>query len=158
MGALALPERTLPTGSAPQSPEERIQYLDGRLSAQIGKVEKYGRYYDSRNTPPAFAQQRFEEAFGAMFTQWKVNFGGLIVDSISERIKVEGFRMTEDPDADRDAWEIWQKNCMDAESNAAHIDSLALSRSYAVVWETGARSQILIEATSMVDALAFVGA
>ncbi|MEO3857476.1 phage portal protein [Acrocarpospora sp. B8E8] len=121
-------------GSPPASPAEWITYLDGRLATNQTQLRRYADYYDSTPLPLAFQQARFQEAFQALFATWRVNFGGLIVDSISERLKIDGFRMTEDPEADADAWEMWQRNGLDADSNAAHIDTLALSASYVVVW------------------------
>ncbi|WP_218125861.1 phage portal protein [Sinosporangium album] len=111
-----------------------MAYLDSKLSGQKGKAKKYADYYDSKNTNLQYAQVRFQEAFGAMFQGWQVNFCGLIIDSISERIRVEGFRMSSDPSADRNAWQIWQRNSMDADGNACHIDALALGSAYATVW------------------------
>lgn len=121
-------------GSPPTTPEEWIAYLDAKLSGQKGTVQKYADYYDSKNTNLEFAQQRFKEAFGDLFLGWQVNFCPLIIDSISERLQVTGFRMTDEPDADKDAWDIWQRNFMDSDSNASHIDALALGTSFATVW------------------------
>lgn len=122
-------------GGPPQSPEDWITYLDSKLSGQRATAQRYANYYDSQNNTLQFAQVRFKEAFGDMFTGWSVNFCPLIVDSISERIRVTGFRMNDDPSADQDAWSIWQENHMDADSNACHIDSLALGSSYVTVWK-----------------------
>jgi hypothetical protein len=122
-------------GGPPKTPEDWISYLDSKLNSQKGVAQRYADYYDSKNTNLQFAQVRFEEAFGELFQGWQVNFCPLIVDSISERIRVTGFRMTEDPDADKDAWRIWQENHMDADSNACHIDTLALGSSYVTVWK-----------------------
>ncbi|MEU1881883.1 phage portal protein [Streptosporangium sp. NPDC020072] len=111
-----------------------MSFLDSKLSGQKSKAQKYANYYDSKNTNLEFAQVRFREAFGDMFSGWQVNFCPLIIDSISERLRIEGFRMTEEPEADKEAWQIWQRNNMDSDSNASHIDALALGSAYATVW------------------------
>lgn len=121
-------------GSPPQTPEEWISYLDSKLTGQKGRIQKYADYYDSKNTNLEFAQVRFKEAFGDMFSGWQVNFCPLVVDSISERLKVTGFRMGDDATADKEAWEIWQRSRMDADANATHIDTLALGASFVTVW------------------------
>lgn len=121
-------------GSPPETPEEWIDYLDSKLVSQRSTVTKYADYYDSKNTNLAFAQRRFKEAFGDLFAGWQVNFCPLIVDSISERLQITGFRLTDEPSADKDAWDIWQRNNMDADANATHIDALALGAAFAVVW------------------------
>lgn len=122
-------------GSPPKTPEEWISYLDSKLAGQKGTVQKYADYYDSKNTNLQFAQKRFKEAFGDLFLGWQVNFCPLIIDSISERLKVTGFRMTEEPAADKEAWEIWQRSFMDGDSNATHIDALTLGTSFITVWK-----------------------
>lgn len=121
-------------GGPPQTPEEWIGFLDSKLNDQRANAQKYANYYDSKNTNLEFAQVRFREAFGEMFQGWQVNFCPLIVDSISERVRVTGFRMTDEPTADEDAWRIWQENFMDSDSNACHIDALALGSAYVTVW------------------------
>ena len=121
-------------GGPPETTEDWITYLDSKLSVQRSQALRYASYYDSKNATLAFAQQRFKEAFGDMFTGWTVNFCPLIVDSISERIRVTGFRVDDDPEPNEDAWRIWQENFMDADSNAVHIDALALGSAYVTVW------------------------
>ncbi|WP_371784704.1 phage portal protein [Streptosporangium subroseum] len=91
-------------------------------------------YYDSENKDLVYAQAKFNEIFGGLFTGWRDNFCPLIVDSISERLRIQGFRMGPEEAADKDATEIWQKNFLDAESNAAHIDSLVQGSSFVTVW------------------------
>ncbi|MFF9667309.1 phage portal protein, partial [Streptomyces althioticus] len=81
-----------------------------------------------------FSQGRHFDQFNRVFETWRDNFTGLIVDSVNERLSIDGFRMTDEPDADVDARDIWQRNCMDAESNAAHLDAMIQGVSYAVVW------------------------
>ncbi len=122
-------------GGPPKTPEDWISYLDSKLNGQAGVAQKYADYYDSRNTTLQYAQVRFAEAFGDLFSGWQVNFCPLIIDSISERIRVVGFRMGDEPEADEDAWKIWQESHMDADSNACHIDALALGSAYVTVWK-----------------------
>ncbi|MER7208545.1 phage portal protein [Streptosporangium sp. NPDC000239] len=122
------------TGGRPQTPLEWIVYLEGKLSRQRSEVRKYATYYDSENKVLSYAQEKFNEIFGQMFVGWRDNFCPLIVDSISERLRIQGFRMGPDEPADKDATEIWQYNSLDAESNAGHIDALMGGLSHLVVW------------------------
>lgn len=138
-------------GGPPQTPEDWISYLDSKLSSQRAEAQKYANYYDSKNTSLQFAQVRFKEAFGDLFQGWQVNFCPLIVDSISERIQVTGFRMTDEPKADEDAWKIWQENHMDSDSNAVHIDALALGSAYVTVWRDEKTGRPTITPESAMD-------
>ncbi|GAA3537221.1 hypothetical protein GCM10022419_016340 [Nonomuraea rosea] len=121
-------------GGRPESPLEWIGWLEGKLSKQRAEVRKYSAYYDSENKTLSYAQQKFSEVFGDLFVGWRDNFCPLIVDSISERLRVQGFRMGPEEEADKDATEIWQYNGLDAESNSAHIDTLMGGLSALVVW------------------------
>jgi hypothetical protein len=68
----------------------------------------------------AFATAKFREAFGALFSAVADNWMPIVVDSKSERLKVQGFRFGTAPGADQRAWDIWQANGMDAASDGAH--------------------------------------
>lgn len=81
-----------------------------------------------------FAQAKYQSEFGRLFDTWSDNFCGLIVDSVNERMAIDGFQMTDEPGGDKDAREIWQRNSLDAYSNAAHLDAMVHGDSYAIVW------------------------
>lgn len=91
-------------------------------------------YYDSENKTLSYAQQKFSEIFGELFIGWRDNFCPLIVNAISEHLRIQGFRMGPEEPADKDATAIWQYNSLDAEHNAAHIDALVGGVSHLVVW------------------------
>ncbi|MEU9871113.1 phage portal protein [Actinomadura sp. NPDC048021] len=108
--------------------------MSGNLHVQAAKGRKYTEYYDSENTVLSYAQEKFREIFGDMFRGYRDNFAPLIVDSISERLTVKGFRMGGEEKADQDALNIWQKNYLDADSNAAMIDAMVQGSAYLIVW------------------------
>ncbi|MGW2709437.1 phage portal protein [Streptomyces sp. NPDC001356] len=124
----------VPTGSAPTTPVQWIDWLYGKIGRRRASYRVYGNYYDGKHQKLAFSQARHFNEFSRIFEGWRDNFCGLIVDSVNERLAVDGFRMTDEPDADRDAREIWQRNGMDAEHNAAQLDAMIQGVSYAVVW------------------------
>ncbi|WP_170026625.1 phage portal protein [Actinomadura oligospora] len=111
-----------------------MEYLSGRLHTQSAKSKIFRDAYDAENQDLKFAQQKFTEVFGDLFHGWRDNFSSLIVDSISERLSIRGFRMGPDEDADKDALDIWQRSFLDADSNAAHIDALVQGVSFLSVW------------------------
>lgn len=63
-----------------------------------------------------------------------VNIPRLVVDSIEDRLDVEGFRMGGNPVADGELWRIWQANDLDEWSQQAHLDALVHGRSFVLVW------------------------
>ncbi|MFC4116466.1 phage portal protein [Nonomuraea zeae] len=108
--------------------------MEGKLGANRGDVEKYNTYYDAEEQVLAFAQRKFREEFGYLFADWRDNFCGVVVDSMTERMRIDGFRWGDEPDADKDAQKIWQANYLDAESVQAHTDALVAGAAYLTVW------------------------
>jgi hypothetical protein len=62
-----------------------------------------------------------------------VNWPRVAVDAIEQRLDITGFRMPGTEVADTSLWDIWQYNNMDERAGFAHIDALALKRSYVCV-------------------------
>ncbi|WP_436776040.1 phage portal protein [Yinghuangia sp. YIM S09857] len=122
------------TLTAPSTPLEWTDYLHAKLRDKQSKIQVYDEYYEGEKQKLAFAQARFRSAFGDLFERFSDNFCGLIVDSLAERMRIEGIRMTEEPGADKDAQEIWQRNSLDADAPSAHLDALVHGESYGVVW------------------------
>jgi hypothetical protein len=55
------------------------------------------------------------------------------VDAVEQRLDVAGFRMPGSSAADSALWDAWQYNNMDERQSFAHLDALALARSYVCV-------------------------
>lgn len=62
-----------------------------------------------------------------------VGWPRLVVDSLDERLDVEGFRAGSGADTDPDLWDIWQANDLDLESQLGRIDALIYGSSYLCV-------------------------
>ncbi|MFI9202626.1 phage portal protein [Streptomyces sp. NPDC053048] len=111
-----------------------MDYLHSKLLRRRAYLRFCSDYYDGQHQKMVFAQAKYHSEFGRLFDGWSDNFCGLIVDSVNERMFIDGFQMTDEPGGDKDAREIWQRNHLDAESNAAHLDAMVHGVSYAVVW------------------------
>ena len=119
--------------SKPETPAQWVDYLGLKLDRQSIEAQRMNNYYEGRHSI-LFAQDKFRRAYAEMIGKFADNFCSLIVDSVAERLRVDGFRMSADPDADRQAWEIWQRNDMDSLSLTAMTESLVSARSFATVW------------------------
>jgi hypothetical protein len=116
----------------PQSDDFRIDNNVGRLS--LHELEDYysgsqplhfllpGQ--DRRSRPPV------------------INIPRLVVDSIEDRLDVEGFRMGGSDDADESLWRIWQANDLDEWSQQCHLDALIHGRSFVLVWADEDRTEV----------------
>jgi hypothetical protein len=127
---------------------EWIFHLERELAVQSAETRRYDDYYEGRHSL-SFAQQKFREAFGGKFDgYWADNFCSLVVDSVAERLQVDGFRFTEDPEADADALDIWQRNGLDSDSDAAHTDALVQKAAYVTVWGDSDGEPVIIPENS----------
>ena len=117
----------------PGSPLDVMTRMLVVLQNREPNLKKLGDYYDGRHRL-AFSSQKFREAFGGLFSAFADNWMPLVVDAVEERLNVEGFRHGDDPNADKDAWGIWQRCGMDALSQLGHSTALAKGDSFAIVW------------------------
>ncbi|MFE9660320.1 phage portal protein [Streptomyces sp. NPDC005955] len=111
-----------------------MDWLHSKLLRRRTYLRFCANYYEGKHQQMVFAQAKYHNEFGRVFEQWSDNFCGLIIDSVNERLAIDGFQMTDEPGGDRDARDIWQRNHLDAESNTAHLESMIHGVSYAVVW------------------------
>ena len=116
-----------------REPLELLEKLEVELNARQSSLSKLQDYYDGKHRL-AFSSEKFRNAFGGMFAAFSDNFMPLVVSAVEERLNVEGFRLGDDPSADRDAWNIWQRNCLDSDSLMAHRESLMKGDAYAIIW------------------------
>ncbi len=72
----------------------------------------YQAYYEGKHRE-TYKIRRVIEAFGLRMPIY-VNYAGVVVDSISERLGVDGFTFGGDDRASEAAWSIWQDNNLDA--------------------------------------------
>jgi Phage portal protein, SPP1 Gp6-like len=84
---------------------------DRRLVDATG-MALYQAYYEGRHRE-TYKIRRVIEAFGLRMPIY-VNYAGVVVDSISERLGVDGFTFGGDDRASEAAWAIWQDNNLDA--------------------------------------------
>lgn len=118
----------------PETPVDWLAFLQGKLTERRADLLKYASYYEGEQQKLAFAQARYKSAFRDLFSEWRDNFCGLIIDSTTERMRVEGFRLPSVGSMDEDARKFWQRNNLDALSNGVHLDAMVQGRAYVIVW------------------------
>jgi hypothetical protein len=116
----------------PSTPEEWLDTLNARLDARQPQVMLYERYYAGDHRL-GFVSTRFRQSFGQLFSAFADNWCALVVDAAVERLAVEGFRFGPESEADADAWAIWQRNDLDAQSMLAHTEAIKCGEAYALV-------------------------
>lgn len=132
--------------------DDWLRKLGKALDDRLTRLSILTDYYEGRHRL-AYSSQRFRSAFGNLFSTFSDNFCELVVDSAEERLNVEGFRFSE-PSGDAAAWEIWQRNAMDAESQLAHASALVNEQAYVLIWadREGMATMTVEAATQMIVA------
>lgn len=116
----------------PDTPEEWRDVLSKQLGGRRPWIARYEAYYEGRHRL-AFATSKFREAFGNLFSAFADNWCQVVVDASVERLEVQGFRFSQDAEADDEAWRIWQWNQLDADSGMAHETAVATGAAYLLV-------------------------
>ena len=107
-----------------------IVELSNDIANARGKFDKLNAYYEGEHRleslglalPPELAKLRTV-----------INWPRLVVDSLEERLDVEGFRVGEDTALADRLWTWWQANRLDVESSLAHTEALVQGRAFIVV-------------------------
>lgn len=105
--------------------------LNTRRIQQSFETARYWEYYDNEQ-PLAFISRILVEQ-GDRFPPLRVNWSALAVDSVEERLDVEGFRLGGSDELDEDLAEVWQANDLDEGSGEGHVASLVARQSYVML-------------------------
>jgi hypothetical protein len=124
-------------------------YLIHKLDVRWAEWASYDAYYEG-DQQLAFMTRKFRDAYGGLFQHLTDNYMPLVVDAAAERLRVQGFRFGSEQDADDDAWQIWQANGLDAESNMVHTEAIKLGCAYWMVQPNGELPRITAEHPSQV--------
>lgn len=128
-----------------RTPEQWRDTLLDALARRLSDIQRCDQYYRGEHRM-AFTTSQFRQTFGNLFASFADNWCDLIVDASAERLRIEGFRFG-DSSADEAAWEIWQRNALDSESDMAHTDAIKLGCVYALVGpDDGGKALIQVEA------------
>lgn len=118
------------------SAEWWLPKLESRLVARHANMDLFDNYYhgDHRMT---YHTARVLGAFGATFRGLRMNYCGVVVDALAERLEVQGFRIGSDQGAADAAWDIWQRNRLDASFARGVRAGLTKGEFSLIVWVDG---------------------
>lgn len=111
---------------------DTLQSLCSSLRDARGALEKYDLYYEGEQAI-RFIAPAMQAEYGERITALVLNFPRLVADAYEERLDIEGFRYAGDSSGDEGLWAVWQTNDLDEQSQQAHLDAIALARSYVIV-------------------------
>ena len=116
--------------------QEYLKALHAAHRAELQTLELLDAHYQGTQ-PLSYMHPELVMKLGARMRQVVVAWPQLVVDSVEERLDVEGFRLGDESEADERLWSFWQANGLDVGSHQAHVDSLVMKRSYVVVGTRG---------------------
>lgn len=123
----------------PGTPKWWLRRLEDELIARKPDMQMYRDLVDDEHDEPVSLETslKFREMAGMATT----NLTGLAVEATAERMSVEGIRIGDEPDADKDVWDnIWQRSDFDEGSQDAITNALVYSRSMVSVEPPSASS------------------
>lgn len=114
------------------TPTDLAAAFGEQLDTQAGDLAVLDSYLEGRQ-PAAFLSPESRKALGNRLTALSVNFPRLVVGSLAERLRLEGFK-AEDPAIGADLWRVMKRNRMVDGAAATHYEALALGRAFVIVW------------------------
>jgi hypothetical protein len=100
--------------------------------AELPELKALNDEYELRS-PNVYMHPEILREIGDRLKQVVIAWPQLVVDSLEERLDVEGFRLPDAESGDDELWRVWQENNCDEESQLAHIDALTMRRAYIAV-------------------------
>ncbi|MFH8797064.1 phage portal protein [Streptomyces sp. NPDC017941] len=112
---------------------ELVSLLEGELIRRRSDIDRHNDYYRGKH-PLRFASQEFAKFHGERYRDFSDNWVQVVGDSPIERMAVTGFKAAGELEADKDLWEVWQVNGLDADSQLGFLGSVLAARSFVLVW------------------------
>lgn len=116
----------------PDNDLDWIKRLSRHHDAQKKDLRILNDEYELRS-PRSYMHPEIMRELGERLQQVVIAWPMLVVDSLEERLDVEGFGLPDADDGDDDLWRVWQENSADEQSQQAHVDALVMRRSYIAV-------------------------
>jgi len=112
------------------NPEEVRDKMLEDFDSHIAALKDNTAYYEAERRPDAIGVAVPPEMQRLLA---HVGYPRLYVNSIAERMELEGFRLGNADEADEELWDWWQANDLDIESTLGHTDALVHGRGYITI-------------------------
>lgn len=127
--------------SLPTTAVSDIQWALDAFHAKSKSYQYARNYYDGKHEL-AFASEKLSSTFGRLFKAFSDNLMPTVVETVKDRLKLDGFTIagskradgTVQPQSQPEIDEIWRRNRLLVRANQVHLDSLIEGDSYVIVW------------------------
>lgn len=118
----------------PGSPDWWLSKLQTSLQVKKARLDRLARY-GRGDAPLIDIAENVRDAYVDFQKRSRSNFAGLSVDVMLDRTRVSAIRTGAEGDlyGDSVAWQMWQANQLDADSNALHRSCFTLGEAFAIV-------------------------
>ncbi|ELP61745.1 phage portal protein [Streptomyces turgidiscabies] len=110
-----------------------VALLENELIRRRGPIDRYNDYYRGKH-PLRFASAEFAKFHGERYRDFSDNWVQVVADSPVERLTVTGFVADGDTSADKELWNVWQVNGLDADSQLGFLGAVTGARCFVLVW------------------------
>jgi hypothetical protein len=116
----------------PTTDEEWVSRLSQLHDRERPKLVALNNEYELES-PLSYMHPEIAREIGDRLAQVVIAWPQLVVDSVEERLDVEGFRLPNSDKAEDDLWRVWQQNNADEGSQMGRVDTLVMKRSFICV-------------------------
>jgi hypothetical protein len=103
-----------------------------KLTVQAARAQSFAAYVENEAGIIALLDTEERMTFRTFLAESGCNWAELIVNAVAERLQVVGFRFGAEADSEL-AWNMWQANQLDADSELVQSDALAMGSSFLLV-------------------------
>lgn len=118
--------------ATPASPEQWVTRLARQQETDNEGLRKMVRHYDLTQ-PLSYMHPELWVEVAERIKPVLIAWPQLVVDSVEERLDVEGFRYRGDSIDDSRLWDWWQANNLDEGSQQEHLEALICGRGFVIV-------------------------
>jgi hypothetical protein len=129
-GQPAAPNGYLSSGLPAETIEDCRDNMLNLFMSRVTFLQENTDYYHAKHRPEAIGVSVPPEMQKLLAA---VGYPRLYVDSIAERLSVEGFRLGNADSADDELWDWWQANDLDVEAPLGFCEALVHGRSYITI-------------------------
>lgn len=123
---------------------DKIAYLGLHLQERRLCIQQLEQYYRG-NQPSTYLPPELLAQLGNRMVNLNINYCRKTVTSLTERLKVTGFRVDGAATADAELWQAWTRNRMPVRSVWALRDALSLGAGYLSIWAANGVPRIAVE-------------
>ena len=114
------------------TPEDWVMRLAAKAEEAEPDTRKYNRHYDLEQ-PLSYMHPELWLEVSERIKPLLVAWPQVVVDSVEERLDVEGFRFDTQAKNDNRLWDWWQANNLDEGSQQEHLEALICGRGFVIV-------------------------